>query len=106
VEALSGVLPRVLQRYGLHDRVAGWRAVEEWAEVVGTPIARHSRAASFRDGILLVEVEGSAWMHELGVLKRELVRRFHKHLGGPYVRELRLSLAHGHRTDGPGRGRA
>ena len=105
MEALSGVLPRVLKRYGLEDRVAGWRAVEQWAEVAGVSIARHARATSFRDGILHVEVEGSAWMHELGVLKRELVRRFHKHLGGPHVRELRFSLAHG-RTDRPGGSRA
>jgi predicted nucleic acid-binding Zn ribbon protein len=62
---------------------------------VGPRIARHSRAASFREGVLHVEVEGSAWMHELGYLKRDLVRRFQRHLGGPYVRDVRFSLAHG-----------
>jgi predicted nucleic acid-binding Zn ribbon protein len=50
---------------------------------------------SFRDGTLAVEVEGSAWMHELGFLKRELVRNLNRHLGAEIVQDVRLVPARG-----------
>lgn len=93
LEPLAGILPGLLERLGLADTAAGWRAVTEWPVVAGARIARHTRAVSFRDGTLDVEVEGSAWMHELGFLKRELVRNLNRHLGADVVRDVRFSPA-------------
>jgi len=42
-----------------------------------------------------VEVEGSAWMHELGFLKRELVRNLNRHLGADVVLDVRFVPARG-----------
>jgi predicted nucleic acid-binding Zn ribbon protein len=85
----------VLRELGLAETAAGWRAVSEWPAVAGTRIARRSRAVSFRDGTLNVEVEGSAWMHELAFLKNELVRNLNRHLGSDVVRDVRLVPARG-----------
>lgn len=92
---LAAILPDLLRELGLADTATGWRAVADWPAVAGTRIARHSRAVSFRDGTLTVEVEGSAWMHELGFLKRELVRNLNRHLGADVVRDVRLAPARG-----------
>lgn len=95
MEALGGVLGRVLGRLGLERGVRGWRAVQEWSGVVGPKLASRTHAVSFRDGVLDVEVEGSAWMHELGFLKRDLLRRIHERLGSDEVRDVRFRLARG-----------
>jgi len=95
VESLSGVLPRVLKQLGLEDGLLGWRAVREWEQAVGPRVARHTRAVSFRDGVLQVEVEGSAWMHELGFLKPDLMRKVNRHLGGRLVRNVRFVVPRG-----------
>jgi len=95
MESLAAILPQLMQQMGLEDAARGWRAVETWPEVAGERIARHSRATSFRDGTLTVEVDGSAWMHELGFLKRELVLRLDQHAGAGVVRDVRLVLARG-----------
>ena len=95
MESVSGVLPRVLKRLGLDQGLLGWRAVQEWQEVVGPRVARHTRAIAFRDGVLQVEVEGSAWMHELGFLKRDLVRKINGHLGSRLVRDVRFVVPRG-----------
>ena len=95
MNSLASILPGLMRELGLEERVAGWRAVSEWPALAGERVARHSRATGFRDGILTVEVEGSAWMHELGFLKRELVRRVNDHLGAEIVREVRFTLARG-----------
>ena len=73
----------------------GWRAVEEWAGVVGARIARHTHAVGFREGVLRVEVEGSAWMHELGFLQRKLIQKINRHLGRETVREIRFVVPRG-----------
>ena len=90
MEALSPVLSRLLRRLGLEDELQGWRAVEDWARVVGPRVARHTRAVGFERGVLRVEVEGSAWMHELGYLKQELIRAVNRELGSDRVREVRF----------------
>ena len=64
---VASILPGLLRQLGLAETAAGWRAVSEWPAVAGARIARHTRAVAFRDGTLHVEVEGSAWMHELGI---------------------------------------
>jgi len=95
VEALGSVLGRVLSGLGLSREVAGWQAVEAWPRLVGPRIARHTRAVGFRDGTLHVEVEGSAWMQELGYLSRDLVRRINLELGTTDVREVRFRVPRG-----------
>jgi predicted nucleic acid-binding Zn ribbon protein len=92
---LAAILPALFEKLGLARTAEGWRAVSDWPAVAGARIARHTRALSFRDGTLAVEVEGSAWMHELGFLKRELVRNLNRHLGAEIVQDVRLVPARG-----------
>lgn len=95
MQPLGSILPALLKSMGLADAAEGWRAVSDWAELAGARLARHSRAVSFHDGTLIVEVEGSAWMHELGFLREELKRKVNQHLGSDVVRDVRLVLARG-----------
>jgi len=102
LEPLAAILPGLMQHLGLADAAAGWRAVTEWPVVSGSRIAKHTRAVGFRDGTLNVEVEGSAWMHELGFLRRELVRNLNRHLGADVVRDVRFTPAGTHPKGGSG----
>ena len=97
VEAVGGVLGRVLENLGLSREMTGWQAVEAWPKLVGPRVARHARAVAFRDGTLQVEVEGSAWMQELAYLKRDLVQRINRELGGEHVRDVRFTPPRGGR---------
>ena len=73
----------------------GWRAVREWPDAVGPQIARRTRAVRFEEGTLVVEIEGSAWLQELSMLKRDLLRQVNQRLGSQHVRDLRLINARG-----------
>ena len=95
MESLSSVIPRVFKQLGLEDGLLGWRAVHEWEQAVGPRIARHTRAVAFREGVLQVEVEGSAWMHELGFLKTDLMRKVNRHLGSRQVKNVRFVVPRG-----------
>jgi len=84
--ALSGAL----REMGLESGLRGWQAVSEWAEAVGPQIARRAHASRFQDGTLWIEVEGSVWLHQLTVLRRDLLRRINQRLGADHVRDLRF----------------
>jgi predicted nucleic acid-binding Zn ribbon protein len=100
--SVATILPDLLKQLGLADAAAGWKAVSEWPVVAGARVARVTRAVGFRDGTLHVEVEGSAWMHELGFLKREIVRNLNRHLGADVVRDVRFAPAGARPRDGSG----
>ena len=95
VQSISGVLPTLLRELGLESGIMGWRAVREWPDAVGPQVARRARAVSFQDGTLVVEVEGSAWLQELSILKRELVRQLNRRLGAHPVRDIRFMYTRG-----------
>lgn len=96
MESVARVLSRVLRDLGLEQDVLGWRAVHEWARIVGPRVASHTRAIACRNGTLHVEVEGSAWMHELGFLKRNLIEQINRQLEGEPVRDVRFLMSRGH----------
>ena len=95
MESLKTALGRALHQRGLEGELKGWDAVKEWARLVGPRVAGHSRAVAFQQGTLVVEVDGSAWMHELGVLKRQLIRTLNRELGSSAVREVRYVVPRG-----------
>jgi predicted nucleic acid-binding Zn ribbon protein len=87
---LAEVMPGALREMGVEHGLRGWQAVLEWPLVVGPQIARRSRAVRFQDGVLWVEVDGSVWLHQLTVLRRELLRKLGERTGIGVVRELRF----------------
>lgn len=95
MEAVGGVLQRVVRQLGLERELQGWNAAQEWSRLVGARIARHTRCIGFHDGSLRVEVESSAWMHELSYLERDLVRRINQKSGSDLVREVRFVVPRG-----------
>ena len=95
MEAIGGVLKRVVRDLGLENDIQGWRAAEEWPRIVGARIARHTRCVGFHDGTLRVETESSSWMHELGYLERELIQKVNRHLGAERVREVKFVVPRG-----------
>jgi predicted nucleic acid-binding Zn ribbon protein len=88
VQPASSIVPRLLRDLGLEQGLLGFRAVQEWPDVVGDRIARRTRAVSFERGALRVEVEGSAWAYELGFLERRLLLELERRLGARVVRKL------------------
>ena len=95
MQSVGSVLDRVLTDLGLKPALQGWRAVEAWPATVGSRLAARTRAVAFRDGTLHVEVDGSAWLHEIGFLKRDLLKRLHEALGTDEVKDLRFTTARG-----------
>ena len=95
MESLKAALERALKQRGIEGELKGWDAVREWPRVVGPRIASRTRAVRFHQGALEVQVEGSAWMQELSVLKPQLIRKMNRELGEGAVTELRYLVPPG-----------
>ena len=89
-----------LEFRGIADDVRGQRVVTEWTELVGPRIAQRTRPDRIADRVLWVEVATSAWLHELTLLKPQLLRGLLERLGDPALfDDLKLRLAGGPRRD-------
>ena len=78
------------------NQVRGERIVAEWSELVGPRIAQRTRPDRIVDRVLWIEVVSSAWLHELSLLKPQLLRGLLERLGEPPLfDDLRLRLAGG-----------
>jgi predicted nucleic acid-binding Zn ribbon protein len=89
---LSGVLEDLLRGLGLEERMAAWRAVALWPEVVGGEAARRTEAVSCSGGTLFVQVSSNAWMHQLSFLRQDIRNRLNHRLGREVVREIVFTL--------------
>lgn len=90
MQPASSLVPRLLRDLGLEQGLLGFRAIQEWPDVVGERIAGRTRAVGFERGVLRVEVEGSAWRYELGFLEPRVLLELERKLGARVVRKLQF----------------
>ena len=74
-ERVGGLVSALFDRLRISERVDRATAIGEWDDVVGEHIARVAQPLRVRDRTLFVEVASAAWMMELTMMRRELLRR-------------------------------
>jgi predicted nucleic acid-binding Zn ribbon protein len=72
-----------LQLRGLSDRVRAETLLTEWTELVGPKIAQRTRPEGIYERTLRIEVATSAWLHELNMLRPQLLTNLVERLGEP-----------------------
>ena len=97
---LSSVLGDYLKATGLDASIDRIVVLEEWSAIVGHRIAQVTRATEVRGDSLLVEVDSSAWLSELTMMRSEILERVNRSTKGPPFRRILFRLA------GIGRSRA
>ena len=90
---LDRVLGEVLDRHGLQDQVRRMSVLELWPDIVGSGIARVTRARGVEDAKLFVEVRTSAWLMELNMMKAELLARVNERLSEAPLERIVFVLA-------------
>jgi hypothetical protein len=92
-EAPAELLPRLMQRLGLKERLHETEIIDAWAKIVGDFIATHSTPVALRDGILYVRVLQPALHYELEqVSKIGILRKLKQHFGAKTIRDIRFRL--------------
>lgn len=93
VESTAGLLPRLMQRLGLKERLHEKDVAEAWSEIVGDFIAAHSTPVSLREGVLCVRVLQPSLHYQFEqISKKEILRRLKARFGGSVIREVRFRV--------------
>ncbi len=89
----ADVLPKLMQRLGLKDRLQENEVIEAWAQIVGEFIAAHSAPVALRDGVLFVRVLQPSLHYELEqVSKANVLRKLKQRFGTKVIREVRFRI--------------
>jgi predicted nucleic acid-binding Zn ribbon protein len=92
-QAPADVLPKLMQKLGLKERLHETEVIEAWAKIVGEFIAAHSTPVALREGILYIRVLQPALHYELEqVSKGEILRKLKQRFGGKVIRDLRFRV--------------
>ena len=84
----------VLELHHIADEVRAGRLETEWTELVGPKIAQRTRPEGVRDRTLWIEVVTSAWMHELNLLRAQILAGLLARLGEPKLfDDIKFKLA-------------
>jgi len=75
---VGSMLDEVFERIGIRERVEKAKTVARWEEIVGPHIAGVTKIGRVRGSTLFVEVAGAAWMTELTMMRRALLRRLNE----------------------------
>jgi predicted nucleic acid-binding Zn ribbon protein len=89
----SELMPRLMQRLGLRERLRETEVIDAWSKIVGDFIAAHSAPVALREGILYVRVLQPALHYELEqISKSEILRKLKQRFGGKTIRDVRFRV--------------
>jgi predicted nucleic acid-binding Zn ribbon protein len=87
------LMPKVMQRLGLRERLRETEVIEAWSKIVGDFIAAHSAPVALREGVLYVRVLQPALHYELEqVSKSEILRKLKVRFGAKTIRDVRFRV--------------
>ena len=87
------ILPQLMQRLGLKERLQETEVAEAWSNIVGDFIAAHSAPIALREGVLYVRVLQPALHYELEqISKIDILRKLKQRFGGKTIRDVRFRV--------------
>jgi len=89
---ISDILASALGKYRPAMDIQMTRIWEIWDNAVGKPIAMNAKPDAFNDGILVVAVSSSSWMHQLRFLEKQMIANLNTQLGQPMIQQLRFKI--------------
>jgi predicted nucleic acid-binding Zn ribbon protein len=87
------LLPKLMQKLGLKDRLRESEVIDAWSSIVGEFIAAHSTPVALRESVLYVRVLQPSLHYELErVAKTEIFRKLKQRFGTRTIRDIRFRL--------------
>lgn len=92
-QSAGELLPKLMQRLGLRERLQETEVIEAWAKIVGDFIAAHSTPVALREGVLYVRVLQPALHYELEqISKIDILRKLKQRFGSKTIRDVRFRI--------------
>lgn len=89
---LEGVLKDIIKAMGGKGRLSEEEVISAWKGAVGESAAKHSRPASFKKSILIVNVNESSWLYELTLKKKDILKKLEGIPKGKKIKDIRFRI--------------
>lgn len=89
---ISDILNSALGKYRPASDTQMTRIWDVWDNAVGKAIAMNAKPHSFKEGILIVNVSSSAWIHQLKFLEKDMILNINKQIDHVSVKQLRFKI--------------
>lgn len=63
-----------------------------WTKAIGEAGAKHSKPIDIKEGVLVVHVDSSSWLHKLTMEKAGIMQRVRAELGEGPVKDIKLRI--------------
>jgi predicted nucleic acid-binding Zn ribbon protein len=63
-----------------------------WSKAVGEAGAKHAKPIDIKDGVLVVHVDSSSWLHKLTMEKGRILAQIKNELGEDPVKDIKLRI--------------
>jgi predicted nucleic acid-binding Zn ribbon protein len=99
-QPLGTAIGGLLSDQGWREQAAIGSVFSNWAEIVGSDLAAHTRPDGFADGELVIAADSTAWATQVRLLASMLVRRLNAELGEGTVKRVKVRGPTGPRQRG------
>ena len=99
-QPLAAAIGGLLSDQGWKEQAAIGSVFNNWARIVGSDLAAHTRPDSFADGELVIAADSTAWATQVRLLASMLVRRLNAELGDGTVHRVKVRGPAGPRQRG------
>jgi len=89
---ISDILNSALGKYRPAMDTEMTRIWDIWDDTVGKPIAMNAKPDTFKDGILIVNVSSSSWIHQLKFLEKDMIININRQLEQISIKHIRFKI--------------
>ncbi len=68
------------------------RIGSSWPKIAGTKFARHSRPAGFKKGLLIINVDESAWLYQMNLQRERLLKNLQARLEEENIQTIKFRI--------------
>jgi len=87
--ALDQLVPGVMKRLGLEQRLHQAQVFHQWSQIVGAEVAKHAQPVSLKNALLVVAVDHPVWLQELARYHKPLLlQKVRDRIGKAAVRDI------------------
>ncbi len=89
---ISDILDDFLKNRTQNNRRSPWHVEDAWKASVGKKISKHTAPISFNNKRLVVNVDSSMWLYQLGFLKEGILSKLKSALGENDIEDIYFKI--------------
>ncbi len=88
--AIGDLVKDYLREEGLETPLNQYRLIQSWGDVMGAGIMRYTGDIFIRNQTLWVKIDSSILRQELGVGRKQIVRRLNEYVGAQVITDVKF----------------